>query len=224
MKPVRCSFLVWLAAAMLVSGVAVAPYDVTVASKVASMTAGLPWLNLTAHFVSDWGNYVFYVGFTIALVAGLVKRDRLLIGIGLTYGLTVLLFSGIIGGSIKACLGRPRPFVGDGLAWHHFCFKGAYNSFPSGHTMDAFAAVAPIWQRVRATVMKAATCGLAFVIGVSRVMTHQHYPTDVLAGAGLSLIGGLVISRLLAGHLARWFSSGRMEGEQPNTSGDSPLG
>jgi len=216
--------LLWLAAALLVSGLAMAPYDVQVATEVASMSASFPPLNHLAHFVSDWGNYVFYVGFAVALTIGLIKRDRWLLGLGLAYGLTILVFSGLIGRGIKVCVGRPRPEMGVAAMWHPWSFRANYNSFPSGHTMDAFAAVVPVWQRVRAAVTRAAVCIMASAIGLSRVMTHQHYPTDVLAGASLSLLGGMVIARLLAGRGAKWLPGDKMEGKQPSTSGGSRLG
>jgi undecaprenyl-diphosphatase len=87
----------------------------------------------------------------------------------------------------KAIAQRHRPFetqIGP---------KSSAHSFPSGHTATAFAcatvlsAYAPRW-RVPFFV-------LAVLIGFSRIYNGLHYPTDVLAGAALGVLVGLLVLR-----------------------------
>lgn len=71
------------------------------------------------------------------------------------------------------------------------------NSFPSGHTITAFAAAAAVCAsldmrpgRVRYVVITA-SLALASLVGVSRMAVGAHWPTDVVAGAGLGWLAGL---------------------------------
>ena len=67
------------------------------------------------------------------------------------------------------------------------------NSFPSGHTNAAFAFAAGIcatgdsrrWMRVTAVCM-------AVVMGLSRLYVGVHFPSDVLAGAAIGSLCGLL--------------------------------
>ena len=67
------------------------------------------------------------------------------------------------------------------------------NSFPSGHTNAAFAFAAGIcaagdsrrWMKVTAVCM-------AVVMGLSRLYVGVHFPSDVLAGAAIGSLCGLL--------------------------------
>jgi len=65
---------------------------------------------------------------------------------------------------------------------------------PSSHTAYAFVMAAFLgatYPRLRALVY-----ALAVVVGLARVLTHGHYPTDVIAGAAIGLaVGRAAISR-----------------------------
>ena len=91
----------------------------------------------------------------------------------------------------KAIVGRHRPFE------TQLGPKSNAHSFPSGHTATAFACATvlssfvPRW-RVPLFV-------LATLIGLSRIYNGMHYPTDVLAGALLGGLVGLVVLKAFAG-------------------------
>jgi undecaprenyl-diphosphatase len=79
----------------------------------------------------------------------------------------------------------PNPFFSmvpaDRLAFDRF-------SFPSGHTLNAFALGAAVSLTLPALAPLLAP--LAVSVGISRVVLGVHYPSDVLAGAAIgSLIG-----------------------------------
>ena len=63
-------------------------------------------------------------------------------------------------------------------------------SFPSGHTFASFAAAAGIFMYYRRAGM--AAMALAALIGFSRLYLFVHFPSDVLAGAVLGVLSGIL--------------------------------
>jgi membrane-associated phospholipid phosphatase len=103
----------------------------------------------------------------------------------------------------KWSVGRTRPFKGVG-AFDIDPFTGGWNAlvngrhneaFPSGHTCLAFAvafALARLLPRWRWAFFV-----VAGMVGMSRVLVGAHYPSDVVAGAGLGVLAAYVVSRWL---------------------------
>jgi membrane-associated phospholipid phosphatase len=71
--------------------------------------------------------------------------------------------------------------------------NGGHQGFPSGHTAAAFAGAAFLQRRYGWAYGAPAYAGAAFV-GESRVHAHQHYTTDVLAGAALGIASNFVFT------------------------------
>ncbi len=67
-------------------------------------------------------------------------------------------------------------------------------SFPSGHTSTAFAAAASLYERQGARVGIPAFA-LASFVGVARVKADKHHWYDVVAGAGIGITTGLLVTR-----------------------------
>jgi hypothetical protein len=71
------------------------------------------------------------------------------------------------------------------------------NSFPSGHTITAFAAACAIVMtfEFKNRKQQKAICwtviAFASLIGLSRVMVGAHWPFDVMAGACVGWLGGV---------------------------------
>ncbi|HML10811.1 MAG TPA: phosphatase PAP2 family protein [Stellaceae bacterium] len=122
--------------------------------------------------------------------------------------------SGLVADLLKIVIGRTRPkllFDGGAYGFSWFGFRADHWSFPSGHATTIAALMTalwclwprPLWLYVAAAVMVAA----------SRVITDQHYLSDVIAGAAI----GVVATRLIALWLLR-----RREGGRPAAHDAAP--
>ncbi|OMP76612.1 phosphatase PAP2 family protein [[Flexibacter] sp. ATCC 35208] len=65
-----------------------------------------------------------------------------------------------------------------------------YNSFPSGHTAQAFAAATLLCEEYKDRFhwMPYAAYGLASGVGMLRMANNRHYISDVLLGAGIGIL------------------------------------
>jgi undecaprenyl-diphosphatase len=145
----------------------------------------LTWLMKSASRLGDWPLWV--VTGLCLLASGVHRYQVTALAAAPAVGLSVLFFK-----VVKNLVGRPRPFE----SWQGLTSLVPAPdkfSFPSGHTMTAFA----VW----AVLLHGAPgLGLPFLliallIGCSRVFLGMHYPTDVLVGALL----GSGIGRGMAG-------------------------
>jgi membrane-associated phospholipid phosphatase len=104
---------------------------------------------------------------------------------------------------IKRLIGRARPFVDGQVDPFHFMlgvWQPAYASFPSGHATTAFAAATAIGlvcPRLRPLMWM-----YALIIAASRVIVVAHFPSDVLAGALVGVLGALLVRD--------WFAARRL--------------
>jgi len=99
-----------------------------------------------------------------------------------------------VGEVLKGVIGRGRPFVGgaaDAFHYSHFAWTEAYESFPSGHAITAFAlafALASLAPKWRGTIW-----AYAVLIAITRLVLLAHHPSDVLAGALVGILGAMVV-------------------------------
>ena len=66
------------------------------------------------------------------------------------------------------------------------------NSFPSGHTNAAFAFAIAVCMSAPKKWMKVTAVCMAAVMGLSRLYVGVHFPSDVLAGAVIGSLCGLL--------------------------------
>lgn len=81
---------------------------------------------------------------------------------------------------LKFSFGRSRPELWLG-AFHHTWPSAT--SFPSGHTVGAFAIAGVIFFGARTALLRSSAMVLAFGIAISRVLAFRHWPSDVIASA-----------------------------------------
>ena len=69
-------------------------------------------------------------------------------------------------------------------------------SFPSGHTAVAFTNAALLYYEYKDSNLWYASSGFLFAsaTGILRIANNKHYTSDVLAGAGIGLASGLIVS------------------------------
>lgn len=164
----------------------------------------LTWIG--DHLRADWldplmavyttlgnGGLVFIVLAVIFLFFRKTRRAGASAAVGLALG---ALSTNLI---IKPLVARPRPWVVM-EGWETLVTSSDMNSFPSGHTTAAFAFAAALCVALPQKWAKAAALIAAALMGFSRLYAGVHFPTDVLAGAAVGtlcgLLGGMIIARL----------------------------
>ena len=92
--------------------------------------------------------------------------------------------AGAVAHLLKLSVGRTRPELWLG-AFHYA--RGSANSFPSGHTVGAFAIAGVLLFASRNTPLRIMAMVLAGAVGVSRILAFRHWTSDVVASALLGL-------------------------------------
>ena len=126
-------------------------------------------------------------------VFGLAAKDRDAMNVAVDGLLASLLAYGIATPVLKFVVGRARPDAE--LGNHHFTpFSTSNQSFPSGHTTQAFAVAAVIAAHDSHLWVKIIAYGIAGTVGLARIEQNEHWTSDVLAGAILgTAIGNAVV-------------------------------
>ena len=140
------------------------------------------WITYIFKTASRLGDGSLWIATGIGLLAIDTLHARLVaVSAALSVGVSIVLFM-----CVKNLTGRPRPYE----SWAELtCLMAAPDkfSFPSGHTMTAFAVWGALF--VGMPVLSSIYLGIAITIGLSRVFLALHYPTDVLVGA---ILGGSI--------------------------------
>ena len=96
---------------------------------------------------------------------------------------------------LKETICRIRPYAASDLFREFWTFVGAHAesefSFPSGHTTAAAAAATGLWL-TRGKKYLAISIPYVALMAASRNYFMVHYPTDVIAGAVVGTIGGVI--------------------------------
>jgi membrane-associated phospholipid phosphatase len=128
------------------------------------------------------------IALLLVLLCGGRRRREAGIRTLLSLAVTVMLVSLV--GRIRR---RQRPFVA-GAERAPLVRHGPGRSFPSRHAACA-ATMATVALPVSPTVGRL-MAGVAIALSASRVYAGLHYPSDVLAGAGLGVAVGATVGRL----------------------------
>jgi membrane-associated phospholipid phosphatase len=155
-----------------------------------------------AAFIGGPGSYIVEAGLW---GAGRIANNKNLATDG-EAALEAAAVSGVVTYLLKGTFGRARPYVdstrADDFKFGRGFFDGSdYQSFPSGHTTSAFAFATAITARLverrSSSVDWAAPVlySVASLTAIARVYDHKHWASDVLMGAAIGTVGGLVAAR-----------------------------
>lgn len=201
-------FFTWRDLAILegfaIATVAVAPLDTRLAERLQNPTVQE---NRSARRFATFVETVTDPG-AVLIGAGMYTYGRLAkkpraADLGL-HGTEALLIGAQIGNLMKGVIGRARPYVDvtrphDYKLFRGFGGGGDYRSFPSGHTIAAFAAASAVtsetkrWYPRSLWIVAPVMYGGAAAVGWSRMFDNKHWGSDVLTGAAIGTFAGLKV-------------------------------
>ena len=163
------------------------------------------WLIEIFDFVTDFGKSFWFlvpVAFALAAIALSTSpalphmSQRVLAATAVRLGFLLLAIGlpGLFFSVAKRLIGRARPLVEGStgpFSYRPLGWSVEYASLPSGHSIDAFAAATAIgvlWPWTRPFMWT-----YAVVIALSRVVLTAHFPSDVLVGAVVGVVGVLLV-------------------------------
>lgn len=201
-------FFTWRDAAIIeafaIATVAIAPLDTRVAQRLQNQSLQQNKLaKRTAIFVetvTDPGAVIIGVGM---YAYGRLRDNQRAADLGL-HGTEALLIGSQIGNLLKNVVGRARPYKDVNNPHDYKLFRGFgggtdYRSFPSGHTIAAFAAASAVtsemkrWWPKSVWVIGPIMYGGAWAVGWSRMFDNKHWASDVITGAAIGTFAGLKV-------------------------------
>ncbi len=128
------------------------------------------------------------------LVAGIAYHEPHWVSYAVAMAIAGLA-AGTIAPVVKLLVGRARPELWLGPA--HYA-PGSSTSFPSGHTVGAFALAGVLVFASRNLSLRVIAFLLAAAVGLSRVMAFRHWLSDVTASAVIGLVAAWCVTKALA--------------------------
>jgi len=197
----------YLGALFIAGTVALAPLDKRIAGELQEPNAQANRLfqNLATdvRLIADPGAVI--IG-TSLYAAGRLTHTERLADLGL-HGMEAIAVGNALNTAIKWTAGRARPYVVADTNPRDYQFmrgfrKGSsYSSFPSGHTLAAFAAAAAVanetsrWWPGSQWYVGSAMYGGAAAVALSRMYNNRHWATDVIVAAGIGTFAGNKVVR-----------------------------
>ena len=150
-------------------------------------------LNQPAVLISTLGNAgIFWI--LLGLVLTAIPKTRKAGALSLASLLFCFLITNVF---LKNAVARPRPYTQiKELVMLMPCPSDF--SFPSGHACSSFATAGALTWSLRDKLRRIgyAALALALLISLSRLYVGVHYPSDVLCGVLIGLLGSLLICTL----------------------------
>ncbi len=189
-----------------------------------------PWVQQSAVFrdganiFNAYGSPGVFVGSLALYAAGWAGHNAELARLGLRATESIGL-SGVITGGIKGFAGRARPYRSPGRPgdWRLLSGTndGSRQSFPSGHATAVFAFATALDRELRISHAQTARWlspllyGAATLTGLARMHANDHWASDVVMGAGVGIVSGLVVARFHAERPMHWIDRRWLPHDRP---------
>lgn len=155
-------------------------------------TGGSAVLDGITTFLSSYLQYGIGAALLVAMIWP-IRRYRM----GAAALVSAAVARGIVKPLILLAINRPRPYV---ILDHIRNIVGPqtgeeYQSFPSGHAVFFFAVAMAVYMHNKR--LGYWFFAGALVMGLARITGGIHWPTDVLAGAGIGMLTAWLVVRLI---------------------------
>jgi membrane-associated phospholipid phosphatase len=185
-------------AALIISFLGVAQFDLPITKYVRSVTIHLPWDQLTVPWMaltSDTGDWIGQgwrlTTVSVLLLLGAWAFEKPTVKIVAIQSLIAHGIAALLANGMKHLIGRPRPkFIHSGDWQMTLSWASGLDSFPSGHSTASFA-VATVLAR-RFPLVGPLCIVIALFVALSRVLRGSHFPTDVLGGIVIGILSGFI--------------------------------
>jgi membrane-associated phospholipid phosphatase len=129
--------------------------------------------------------------FVVTRVARKRRVSDAVLRIGLGYAA-----ADAIGSVLKPTVGRHRPEgTRTSLRFRPFSAGSVWHSFPSAHTVHAFALAAGVAEEVENPWVAAMAYGTATLVGLQRVYTESHWVSDMVGSAAIAIVASKSVIR-----------------------------
>ncbi|HKO16177.1 MAG TPA: phosphatase PAP2 family protein [Gemmatimonadaceae bacterium] len=152
----------------------------------------------------------FIIGGSLYTI-GRLSKQRDMADLGL-HGTEAIIVGSVVATVLKDAFGRARPYVhpptdstgfnpNDWQLGRGLRGGDQYRSFPSGHSVAAFAAAAAVtneagrWWPSYQWLVGSAMFGGATLVGISRMYNNKHWSSDVMLGAAIGIFAGNKVVR-----------------------------
>ena len=204
-KPLFTSFDLVALASFTALTLAITPADQDLANRTQdSLLQRNTWVRRSAAVVREVATPGSVIIGSTLYVVGRTGGNERMAELGL-HGLEALAVGGLVTYAIKGTVGRARPYMDVNQPRNFGLGRGFtsqdYRSFPSGHTVMAFAAAAAVtgttdrWWPHTTWYVGPALYGGAALAGLSRMYNNKHWASDVVVGAAIGTFAGLKIVR-----------------------------
>ena len=154
----------------------------------------------TIKLFTNRGLFLLYFIFAAVFVFALLKKRNELKRVIYAYVVAQLAFAFLLVRVLKILSGRARPTNGSEFTF--FSLDAGYNSFPSGHSADAFVSGMFLYYLLKNSKFsqyRFLPFVYAALMAFSRIAVNTHFPTDAIAGAAIGIFGAwFLISKISA--------------------------
>ena len=222
-----------LLGAFAIGTAVVAPIDMRVANRLQdSATQENRFLSKSATGFRVLGNPGSFITGASLYLIGRADGNRRIQSLGL-HSVESIMVANVVGVTIKMLAGRQRPYVDTKVPDSFQLFRGfsgdQFRSFPSGHTITAFAFASTVtresqfWWPHATWYVGTAFYGGATLVGLSRIYNNQHWTSDVMAGAAIGTLVGLKVVKYTHSHPGNRIDSKLIKGKSSSQIQVSPV-